>query len=83
MNLSCSVLQDGAACWAEAVAEGKIPRALAHAPPPVQACQASYAHDKIAADDRSEITYDVDMLLSRSGKPRVISRGLLGCLPQP
>lgn len=84
MNLSCSILRDGAACWAKAVAEGKIPRALAHAPPPVQACKASYPHDKIDdADDPSEITYDVDMMLSRSGKPRVISRGAVGCLPQP
>jgi hypothetical protein len=42
VNGSCSILKDGSACWAKMVREGKIPRAMAQARLPLQACAASY-----------------------------------------
>jgi hypothetical protein len=82
-NGSCSILKDGAACWAKMAADGNIPHTLAQTPPPVQACAAAYRKGKVPADDPSLISYDVDMALDASGTANVTPRGAVGCAPMP
>jgi hypothetical protein len=83
VNGSCSILKEGGRCWAKFVAEGKVPRAMAQTTPPVQACAVSYQQSKVQPDDPSEIFYDVDMTLDRSGRSQVLSRGTVGCVAMP
>lgn len=83
VNGSCSIIKD-AACWARMAREGKIPRAVAQSPPPVQACVAGYGKDNTTpADDPSIVAYDVDMTLDRTGRVQVNARGAVECYPMP
>jgi hypothetical protein len=84
-NGSCSIVRDGAGCWAKMAREGMIGPALAASPPPVQVCVAAYrkADPPATADDPSLITYEVDMTLDLSGSTRLLSRGPVGCEPMP
>ena len=80
-HAQCSILQNGAKCWGQLAAAGKIPRAIAQTPPPVRTCAAAYSRAKIGSDDPSDIYYDVDIVLDQSGKTEVLSRGEVGCMP--
>ena len=83
VNGSCSIIKD-AACWATMAREGKIPRALAQLPPPVQACVAEYGKGgTTSSDDPSIVAYDVDMILDRTGRVQVNARGGVECYPMP
>ena len=83
INGSCSLLQDTASCWAKMAREGAIPDALAKAPPPKQACAASYRKAKIGADDPSIVFYDVDFMLSGAAAAEVRPSAAIGCDPTP
>jgi hypothetical protein len=83
VNGSCSVYKDGPSCWTKLMTEGKIPRALSQMQPSTEVCAASYRRANSTSDNPSIITYDVDVTLSQAGKPRVNSRGRVGCYPMP
>ncbi len=82
-NGSCSVLKDAPGCWPHLVQEGKIPAQLAQSAPPVQVCAASYAREKVPADDPNVISYGIDITLDRAGNTKIHSIGPIGCEPMP
>ena len=77
----CSLLKDGAVCWAKSMKAGHFSRAIAARPPPVAACAAPYRAGQAPVGDASVITYDVEMSLTGDGKASVLSRGVVGCAP--
>ena len=78
----CSLIKDGAACWARTMKEGHFARAVASQPPPIADCVAAYkGQNGATAKDASTIVYDVDMTVTPAGKVSVLSRGPVGCLP--
>jgi hypothetical protein len=83
INADCSVLQNGAACWAKLVKAGALPASLAKAPLPVQACTSAYrkGQPRAPADDPSIILYDVETTVDLAGKSVVTIRGPVGCEP--
>jgi hypothetical protein len=42
INAPCSMVEDGAGCWANLLRSGAIPHLMAQTPPPVEACAAAY-----------------------------------------
>jgi hypothetical protein len=85
LNAPCSVLKDGASCWASLAHAGAIPAALGHAPPPVRACSAAYRRGPrpTPADDPSIILYAVVTSIDGSGKSNVTVSGPVTCEPMP
>ncbi len=77
----CSLLKDGAACWAKSMKAGHFTRAVAARPPPATACTAPYRAAQAPVGDASVITYEVAMVLTGDGKATVLSRGVVGCAP--
>ena len=85
LNASCSVPQDGAACWTKLAKAGDIPAAVAKTPPPVAACKAAYRKGPhpTPADDPSIILYPVQTTIDAAGKADIVVRGALTCEPMP
>jgi hypothetical protein len=85
LNAPCSVLKDGASCWASLAHAGAIPASLGRAPPPVHACAAAYRKGPrpTPADDPSIILYAVATTIDRSGKADVTVSGPVSCEPMP
>jgi hypothetical protein len=83
VNGSCSVYKEGPSCWTKLITEGKIPRALSQMQPSTEVCAAAYRRANATSDNPSVISYDVDVTVKRAGKPRVNSRGKVGCHPLP
>jgi hypothetical protein len=85
LNASCSIVQDGAACWAKLAHDGSIPAALGRTAAPVQACKAAYRKGRqpTPADDPSIILYPVETTIDRTGKSEVTVRGPVSCQPTP
>jgi hypothetical protein len=85
VNAPCSVVKDGATCWAKLAHDGAIPSVLAHEPPPTAACASAYRRGRTPtpADDPSLISYDVDVTVDASGGSRVSPRGAVGCEAMP
>ncbi|HXQ09569.1 MAG TPA: hypothetical protein VN805_01075 [Caulobacteraceae bacterium] len=85
LNATCSVVKDGAACWASLAQAGSIPAALGKAPPPVSVCAAAYRKGPrpTPADDPSIILYDVATTVDGAGKTNVTVRGPVTCEPMP
>lgn len=83
VNGSCSVYKDGPSCWTKLMTEGKVPRALSQMQPSTEVCAAGYRRANATSGNPSIITYDVEVTMGRTGKPRVNSRGKVGCFPMP
>ena len=85
LNVPCSLVSDGAACWNRFVREAKLPAEIARREPPVQACASAYARTtgpvRVPASDPSVVAYSVPMTLSVAGTTTVQSRGALSCWP--
>jgi hypothetical protein len=86
VNGPCSIVKDGAACWAKMVKSGAIPQEMAQLPPSVQqACAAAYRKGRVPDPPAapSMVFYDLDVTLDAAGKVRVNSRGAVGCEAVP
>ena len=85
LNAPCSVVKDGASCWASLAHAGAIPATLAHALPPVRACAAAYRKGPrpTPPDDPSIILYAVAATIDGSGKASVSVNGPVTCEPMP
>jgi hypothetical protein len=83
VNAPCSIAQNTSACWARMIAAKMLPRALATQVPSPDICKTAYAASKAPVTDASVVLYEVDMMLDRSGKAHVLSRGATGCTSQP
>ena len=85
LNVPCSLLSGGAACWNRFAREAKLPAEIARRGPPVQACASAYARAtgpvRVQASDPSVVAYSVAMTLSVAGTATVLSRGELSCWP--
>jgi hypothetical protein len=85
LNVPCSLLSGGGACWNRYVREAKLPAEIARREPPVQACASAYARAtgpvRVEASDPSVVAYPVAMTLSVAGITTVLSRGELSCWP--
>ena len=81
-DAQCSLITDGAACWAKTMRDGHFARAIASQAPPIPDCVRSYKGAAgVKPSDSSTIVYDVDMTVTPTGKVDVLSRGPVGCLP--
>lgn len=85
LNVPCSLLSGGAACWNRFAREAKLPAEIVRRGPPVQACASAYAGAtgpvRVEASDPSVVAYSVAMTLSAAGTTIVLSRGELSCWP--
>ena len=77
----CSLLTEGAACWARAMREGHFANVVTTQAPPIANCRSVYATAGVAAGFTSAIVYVVEITVTIAGKVTVLSRGPIGCLP--
>ncbi len=90
LDARCSLVVEGAACWARFSREAKLPPEIVRRGPPLAACAAAYAQGsavrkqgapKPRAEDPSVVAYEVGMTIPASGSVKVLSRGELSCWP--
>ena len=80
-NLSCSILEKPAACWAQSVKEGLVPQSMASQVPAAKLCAAAYKQAQSPRDNPSVLSYARTVVIGSGGDVTETARGPVSCTP--
>lgn len=81
VNLSCSILENPAACWAKSVKEGLVPQGMAKQVPAATLCATAYKKGGSPRDNPSVLAYPRTVVIGSNGDVTETAHGTVTCTP--
>lgn len=83
VNAPCSLFQNAAACWAQMVKEGSVPREMAKQAPQAAACASAYKAMSAPRDAPSIAEWNQETIIEYEGPVTARATSAVGCGVQP